>query len=71
MNKKQKIGYFIDDNVKRNRLFDFDYCFCGSDCKNSKCGRNQYSNSYAAMLKNNYNGIHSVSDFSSKCDDYE
>lgn len=63
-------GWFWQDDVKLNGIFDFDYCFCNSDCKNTKCGRNKYSKSYAAMLRHCYNGIHSESDFSSKCSNY-
>ena len=69
--KHKKQSWYKADDVRLNSLFSFDYCFCGSDCKNIKCGRNQYSKSYAAMLRSNYNGIHSVSDFSGKCDDYQ
>ena len=62
--------WFCTDDERKNAIFGFDYCFCNSDCKNTKCGRNKYSKSYAAMLRHCYNGIHSESDFSSKCRHY-
>lgn len=63
--------WFCTDDERKNAIFGFDYCFCNSDCKNTKCGRNKYSKSYAAMLRHCYNGIHSESDFSSKCIHYK
>ena len=62
--------WFCTDDERHNAFIGFDYCFCNSDCKNTKCGRNKYSKSYAAMLRHCYNGIHSESDFSSKCRHY-
>lgn len=63
--------WFCTDDERHNAFIGFDYCFCNSDCKNTKCGRNKYSKSYAAMLRHCYNGIHSESDFSSKCRHYK
>lgn len=62
--------WFCTDDERKNAIFGFDYCFCNSDCKNTKCGRNKYSKSYAAMLRHCYNGIHSESDFSNECSNY-
>ena len=60
--------YFKPDDVKTNRLWGFDYCFCGGDCKNTECGRNCGSKSYEEMIKSE--PVHSVSDFTSSCSQY-
>ena len=62
-------NWFKSDNVKTNRLFGFDYCFCGGDCVNTKCGRNLGSESYKAMIKSE--PVHSCSDFTEKCSEYK
>ena len=61
-------SWFKDDNVNINSWWGFDYCFCGGDCKNYKCGRNTESKSYKAMLKSE--PVHSCADFTKECYDY-
>ena len=60
--------YFKPDDVKTNRLWGFDYCFCGGDCVNTKCGRNGGSESYKEMIKSE--PVYSCSDFTGKCEEY-
>ena len=58
------------DDERHNAFIGFDYCFCGSDCKNDECARNKGSKSFAAMLKACYKGIHTECDFSKECEYY-
>ena len=61
-------NWFKKDNIKENSLFGFDYCFCGGDCLNTKCGRNYGSESYKAMQKSE--PVYSCSDFTDRCEEY-
>ena len=67
-NDERQSWYFKSDDVKVNRLWGFDYSFCGSDCKNATCGRNKESESYKTMIKSE--PVHSEADFSKKCKQY-
>jgi hypothetical protein len=64
-----KENWFKEDDVRVNSWWDYDYCFCGADCKNTECGRNKESNSYKRMLKDV--GYHSMADFSGHCEGYK
>lgn len=61
-------NWLMHDDVESNSLWGFDYCFCGSDCKNKNCGRNIESESYRAMMKSE--PVYSASNFSSDCKSY-
>ena len=62
-------NWFKKDDIEDNGLFGFDYCFCGSECKNKECGRNMESESYKAMIKSE--PVYSASNFSSDCSEYK
>ena len=62
-------NWFMTDDVESNKLWGYDYCFCGSNCKRKDCGRNTHSKSYREMLKDV--GYHSMADFTDKCDSFE
>ena len=68
MEEEKRDWYFRPDDLEVNRLWGFDYCFCGGDCKNHTCGRNHESRSYKEMLK--VEPVHSEADFSNKCNQY-
>ena len=36
-------NWFIEDNVEKNSLWAYDYCFCSGKCGNIECGRNRNS----------------------------
>ena len=61
-------NYYKKDDVLANSMFGFDYCFCGGDCSNVKCGRNYGSKSYKAMTK--IERVYSCSDFTKDCKNY-
>ena len=65
---KSNDWYYKPDDVEVNSLWGFDYCFCGSDCKNKECGRNMESESYKTMIKSE--PVYSASNFSSNCKSY-
>lgn len=62
-------NWFKKDDIEENGLFGFDYCFCGSECKNKECGRNTKSESYKSMIKSE--PVYSASNFSSDCTEYK
>ena len=61
-------NWFMSDDVLKNSMWGFDYCFCGGDCKNTQCGRNYDSESYKAMRKSE--PVYSCSDFTNRCEKY-
>lgn len=64
----EKNNWYKKDDVLANSMFGFDYCFCGGDCSNVKCGRNYGSKSYKAMRKSEL--VYSCSDFTKDCKNY-
>lgn len=64
----EKDWWYKPDNVETNRLWGFDYSFCGGDCINVKCGRNINSKSGVEMRKREH--VYTCSDFTKDCKNY-
>jgi len=67
----QKSSWFKPDDVEVNKLWGFDYCFCYSDCKNTKCGRNTGSESFKLMMCSPSDMVYTAADLSSVCTGYK
>ncbi len=59
-------SYFLKD------YWSWDISFCGSDCKNTECSRNQGSKLFKEYLKRHVPYEYfSQADFGGKCDEYK